>query len=56
MFWREFSASIHVLDLSDFKYAMMAASIVGVPGVMSLLCNLSVTVGLDEDTLKTVRA
>jgi hypothetical protein len=44
VFWQDFSASIHVLCLSEIKYAMMAQSIVGVPGAMTLLCNLSTTV------------
>jgi hypothetical protein len=43
-FWEEFSGSIHLLCLSEIKYAMMAQSVVGVPGVMTLLCNLSTTV------------
>jgi hypothetical protein len=43
-FWEEFSGSIHLLCLAEIKYAMMAQSVVGVPGVMTLLCNLSTTV------------
>lgn len=49
-FWREFSGSVHVLCLSEIKFAMMAQSVVGVPGVMTLLCNLSTTVNLGTDT------
>jgi hypothetical protein len=56
-FWRDFSARIHVLCLSEMKYAMMAHNIVGVPGGMTLLCNLSTTVdfGLDALGAKEVR-
>lgn len=54
MFWQEYSASIHVLVLADFKYAMMAQSLVGVPGVMTMLCNLSTTVDFGLDTMKEV--
>jgi hypothetical protein len=56
-FWQEFSGSIHVLCLSEIKYAMMAQSVVGVPGAMTLLCNLSTTVnlGMDTDELAEVR-
>jgi hypothetical protein len=43
-FWQEYSGSIHVLCLSEVKYAMMAQSVVGVPGAITLLCNLSTTV------------
>jgi hypothetical protein len=49
-FWLQFSGSIHVLCLSEVKYAMMAQSVVGVPGAMTLLCNLSTTVDFGLDT------
>jgi hypothetical protein len=56
-FWREFSGSVHVLCLSEVKYAMMAQSVVGVPGAIPLLCNLSTTVnlGMDTDEVAEVR-
>jgi len=53
-FWQEFSASIHVMCLAEIKYAMMAQSVVGVPGVMTLLCNLSTTVDFGLDTVEQV--
>jgi hypothetical protein len=51
-FWEDFSDSIHLLCLSEIKYAMMAQSVVGVPGVMTLLCNLSTTINFGPDTLQ----
>jgi hypothetical protein len=51
-FWEEFSGSIHLLCLAEIKYAMMAQSVVGVPGVMTLLCNLSTTVDFARDTFQ----
>jgi len=49
-FWQEFSAGLHVMCLAEIKYDMMAQSVVGVPGVMTLLCNLSTTVDFGLDT------
>lgn len=55
MFWRMFGSSIHVLCLAEIKHAMMSHSVVGVPGTMTLLCNLSTTVDLGPDTHSQVR-
>ena len=55
-FWLQFSGSIHVLCLSEVKYAMMAQSVVGVPGAMTLLCNLSTTVDFGLDTTQKLEA
>lgn len=49
-FWEAFGSSIHVLCLSEAKHALMAQSLVGVPGAMTLLCNLSTTVDFGLDT------
>lgn len=49
-FWEAFAARVHVLCLSEVKCALVAQGVVGVPGVMSLLCNLSTTVNLKLDT------
>jgi hypothetical protein len=43
-FWQAFGSSIHILCLSEVKHALMAQSLVGVPGAMTLLCNLSTTI------------
>lgn len=48
--WQAFAARVHVLCLSEVKCALVAQGVVGVPGVMSLLCNLSATVNLRPDT------
>lgn len=57
-FWQEFSNCVYVMCLSEIKYALMAQSVVGVPGVMTLLCNLSTTVNLETDAgeVEKVRA
>lgn len=55
-FWQEFSACVYVMCLSEIKYALMAQSVVGVPGVMTLLCNLSTTVNLGTDTEEIEKA
>eukprot|EP00775_Hariotina_reticulata_P006540 gene6540-6766_t len=39
-FWKRFGESIHVLCLAELKHALMAHSVVGVPGVITLLSNL----------------
>jgi hypothetical protein len=55
-FWQAFGSSIHILCLSEVKHALMAQSLVGVPGAMTLLCNLSTTVdfGLDAAQVEHV--
>lgn len=55
-FWQEFSGSIHVLCLSEIKYAMMAQSAVGVPGAITLLCNLSTTVDFGVSSAEEMEA
>jgi hypothetical protein len=55
-FWQEYSGSIHVLCLSEIKYAMMAQSVVGVPGAMTLLCNLSTTVDFGISNTEEMKA
>lgn len=49
-FWQTFSSNINVLCLSEAKHALMAHSLVGVPGAITLLCNLSTTVDFGLDT------
>jgi hypothetical protein len=49
-FWQAFGARVNVLCLSEVKCALVAQGVVGVPGVMSLLCNLSTTVNLTVET------
>ena len=49
-FWHAFGSSIHILCLSEAKHALMAQSLVGVPGTMTLVCNLSTTVDFGFDT------
>lgn len=54
IFWHHYGRSMRVMCLSDVKHAMMAHTLLGVPGVMTLLSNLSSTADYGPDDLGKV--
>jgi hypothetical protein len=54
-FWRRFSVAMHVLCLGELRHALMAHSCLGVPGIITLLSNLSVTSDFEVENLEKVR-
>lgn len=53
-YWRKYGHSLRVMCLSDLKHAMMAHTLLGVPGVMTLLSNLSTTADFGSDSQSQV--
>lgn len=47
-FWHVISKQLQVLCLEEFKQALLAHSLVGCPGVITLLCNMATTADLSE--------
>eukprot|EP00878_Enallax_costatus_P004556 GHUV01004797.1.p1 GENE.GHUV01004797.1~~GHUV01004797.1.p1 ORF type:complete len:827 (+),score=239.90 GHUV01004797.1:555-3035(+) len=50
-YWRKYGHAMRVMCLSDLKHAMMAHTLLGVPGLMTLLTNLSTTADFGVESL-----
>jgi len=55
-FWKRFGESIHVLCLGELKHALMAHSVVGAPGAITLLSNLVTSADFGTEAMWKVRA